>query len=64
MAYQRLDILHQHMMQTHLDALKMSSEEENKEKAEEKAEKQKKKDSENWRKICVDTLLPFLFLSS
>ena len=52
------------MMQTHLDALKMSSEEENKEKVEEKAEKQKKKDSENWRKICVDTLLPFLFLSS
>ena len=53
------------MTQINLDALKISSsEEENKEEAEEKAEKQKKKDSENWRKICVDTLLPFLFLSS
>ena len=41
------------MTQINLDALKISSsEEENKEEAEEKAEKQKKEDSEKWKKIC------------
>ena len=46
------------------DEKKSSDDEENKAEAEEKAEKRKKKNSENWRKICVDTLLPFLFLSA